>query len=1012
MADDDDHDLRHLLIASWPGGRTVRPPGHPEGLSVDTSFLCTETFMVRAAVLPRRAAMVTRAAPVTIDALLADPAAGPFVEAVSLASRSLADTITRVAGGHPLSPRRAGRASESLTRYLLRMTGRATPFGLMAGVASGSFGDEPSIRFGPDHRRVARPDHGWLARLTSALEAEPAVIERCVVVADDLVRNEGARVVQPFGGGASGIVRRSMRRTALVAAILAHTTRPVAATELADRLAREFPGAPRGRVVGLITAMVGSGFLRTSLRPAWSGDDPLAVLEAALPGHGAVKAARHAFDAYQDSAAGWRGAALAGVREVAGGEAVQVDLRLDLDVVLPREVAREAERAVEVLHRLALPQTPRVRAMAGYHARFVDRYGLGCAVPLTDVIDPDAGLGFPDGYAGPRGNQPEIDDTARQDELARLLVESTLRGGDEVVLDDDLVDRLHRPGGVPPASVDLFATLIAEDAVALRDGGFTLIVSSLTGTQQAGAASARFGHLPGFGSVVAELAGESRAGRAGPLRVELSHAVIPPRYRNLMPPARTLPTALAVGVPPEAELDLRLDDVAIVADSRRLRLWSFSRNRELDVVVPHVLDTDSVAPDSVRLLRDVTLMGLRTLKGWSWGALSGAPFLPAVRYGRTVLSQARWRARPEDVVDDAAFGRWRARLRVPRHVRLARVDHRLGLDLDSAVHRGILRNAARAAAVDVVAEPVPDLDHGWLRGHDGAHESELVLSLRSRRAGTAAEHAGPVVHAAMSPALPGGAWLNARIPCDTPRQREVLTHHVLPWMAIARRHADRWFFVRYVDERGAAELRIRLHGDPEVLHGEVLHGLHELVTRLIDAGLAGELALVPYYPEAGRYGGPALMALAERVFTADSRLVLRRLGGDDRPTAVARDVVALVRHFHAGVGGDGIAWLLSRCRDGHAERRLFAGHRAAALAAVAPDRDLTDGVEEDEQEWGLLLAEYGEGLAPADRDTALAALLHMHCNRRLGPDLDGEQLVYALAAGAVRAHRARAAAAR
>ncbi|MET8524338.1 lantibiotic dehydratase [Micromonospora sp. NPDC005172] len=934
--------------------------------------------------------------------LLVDPAAAPIVEAVTLASRSMAETFAKVGGGRDLGQRRTDRAGESLTRYLLRMAGRATPFGLMAGVALGSFGDAVSASVGRDHRRHVRPDHGWLAALVGDLERDPVIVERCVVVVDDLVRVEGDLVVQPFGAGRSGVVRRTLRRTRLVAAILKHAACPVLASTMVDCLVVEFPGAPRDRVLALVTDMVGAGVLLTPLGRTRSLD----MLEAALPGHKTVESARQAITAYSDAPAAGRPAALAETRCLAGeDEAIQVDLGLDLDVTLPRSVAVEAERAASALHRLAIPDTPRSRAMQDYHARFLDRYGLGRAVPLTEVIDPDLGIGLPDGHKDdPRLRRLDFDDVARTTVLTRLLVESTLHGGRDVVLDDDTIDQLHRPGGSTPASIDLFCALVSRDAAALQAGDFELIISPLTGTQQAGASLGRFGHLSGLGIALTELVrpvGDPDA----TLPVELVHSVIPPRYGNVLPSSRTLPTALVVGVAPMSDNDLRLNDVAIVADAERLRLYSLSRGRELDVIIPHVLDTDTFAPQVVRLLRGVTFMGVRTFKGWSWGPLVNAPFLPTVRYGRTVLSPARWRATPEDLSDDEALAAWRSRIGVPRHVRLAYADHRIGLDLESPVHRRLLRAAARSSAVDVCAEPLPDLDHGWLRGADGAYESELVLSLRSRTAARAAAFPGRPVVADVPSALPGGEWLYARIPCDTPRQHQFLTRHLLPWITAVADRIDRWFFLRYVDDRDAPELRIRLHGEPGVVRGEVLPALYELATEVAASGLAGAMTLAPYHPEVGRYGGTLLMPLAERVFAADSMFVLHRLQGADDPVLIARDLVALVRSFH-GSSTIGDQWLLSRFADGYPERRLFAPHRVAALNAIGPDWPTpTDPIE---REWADRLAAYGRHLAADRRDTALAALAHMHCNRRLGTEPDSEHLVYALASGALRAHQARA----
>jgi len=73
----------------------------------------------------------------------------------------------------------------------------------------------------------------------------------------------------------------------------------------------------------------------------------------------------------------------------------------------------------------------------------------------------------------------------------------------------------------------------------------------------------------------------------------------------------------------------------------------------------------------VRFLIDVTVNRPQPARHWDWGNLETLPFLPRVRYGRTVLTQARWL--PDHTLYDSAdlpsrewadrFTMWRQRWR-------------------------------------------------------------------------------------------------------------------------------------------------------------------------------------------------------------------------------------------------------------------------------------------------------------------------------------------------------------
>ena len=88
--------------------------------------------------------------------------------------------------------------------------------------------------------------------------------------------------------------------------------------------------------------------------------------------------------------------------------------------------------------------------------------------------------------------------------------------------------------------------------------------------------------------------------------------------------------------------------------------------------------------------------------------------------------------------------------------------------------------------------------------------------------------------------------------------------------------ADRWFFIRYGDPDW--HLRLRFHGRPERLQGEVLPTLQAAAAPLLEDGRLWRLQLDTYEREVERYGGSAGIVLAEKLFHLDSEAVLEMLG--------------------------------------------------------------------------------------------------------------------------------------
>src|SRR5258708_2351530 len=78
--------------------------------------------------------------------------------AISLASSTLAARVETIRAGHVTEAKQIRRATLATARYVLRATGRPTPFGLFAGVSPVAMERATQVRWGADHRPVVRVD--------------------------------------------------------------------------------------------------------------------------------------------------------------------------------------------------------------------------------------------------------------------------------------------------------------------------------------------------------------------------------------------------------------------------------------------------------------------------------------------------------------------------------------------------------------------------------------------------------------------------------------------------------------------------------------------------------------------------------------------------------------------------------------------------------------------------------------------------------------------------------------
>ncbi|MEV0499846.1 lantibiotic dehydratase [Streptomyces spectabilis] len=996
-------------------------------------------------------------------------------EAIAVSSPSLAGTLSRVRLGDRIKPKDIRSAVSALLRYRLRREGRATPFGLMAGVAEAEFAPSASVTWGEKHRKAVQPDMGWLLEVVKRVEQQPDALAHARLVRNDLCYVRGDRLVLPFvparggrePGGTGNAKEISIRYTEPVRIAWESARVPLPYGEVSDKISAQYPDVPQETTAKLLCALVAHEMLLTDVRPPMDCTDPLGyVLERLARRSGAPPQEQDPAApllAVQRGLADFAAAPLgegtpawtAVTRQMRSlheaEQLVQVDLGIDAEVRLPGVVATEVERAAHVLWRCAAPAAARGH-LRQFHTDFVERYGTDQMVAVKEVLDPDLGLGAPAGYLIPVSDRlPAPADTTPtpRDRLLQGLAQEALRtGAREVVVDEALADELADGGeGPPPASFELLAHLLADSLPALDEGDFRCVV--VGASQLAGSFSGRFASLlPRAGQQFTDILRDLSAAEGTTLRGQLKFPTFRSRGGNVTRVPQWLDHALTVGVfaDPSDRKVLRLDDLALAADLDGLYVMSLKDGRRVTPGIPCMVASEWNMPNAARLLHELSTYETR-VPFWNWGQARSLAYLPRVRYGRTVLASARWHVKHTDLARPTAdfatwrtrFLRWKDRWGVPDRVLAGVADNRMPLDLSDPAHQELLRQQLRRHE-DTVVEETPaggEFGVGWLADRGASvptagrtHEIAFTLTGREAPPRRAAAPARVMDSAHPRTAfLPGEEWFYAKVYSSADRQDELIAHQ-LPRLIEALPHAvDRWFFVRYRDPD--PHLRIRLHMARAEGAAPLLAAVRDWARDLRRAGLAGRLVLDTYEPETSRYGGPDVMTAAEHAFCADSRAVMEQLAATpgtndtDRPLLAAANYADLVRRLLGADAGE--RWIIANI-ERTAHHAAFTGCRDTAMALIDPAagwpalRALGHGgaVLDSWDRRGDHLRGYGEALRAAAEsgrlttglDGVVHSLLHMHHNRLAGIDREAEGKSYALLRGATRAHHQRGLAAR
>lgn len=860
----------------------------------------------------------------TLYQQLAELAKNPLIrEAIAVSSQSLLDSLVNLSPDS--TPRKREQTARAFLRYLIRMTTRPTPFGLFAGVTYGGYGEHYGflMREASSYRKRTRPDMEWLLHVIAGIESNPEILMQLPVTSNTMAYEAGGRIHLPYlarcgqmrNGTAPKLESISVRATDAVLKALSFASMPLTCGELVCRLQNEYSDTPEQQIRQFVLQLFEQELLISCLRPPLLDSSPLKyVIEqlGKISGADEIKAQLkeiserlEAYDRLQTGDGEEAYSQLVGCMKKVGGGTnfLQVDLAVQADeLVLPHSVREEVERAAEVLWRLSNDELG-LPHMHQYRNAFIEKYGVSREVPLLELLDENIGLGAPPTYEFPRSKRKEerLNFPFQQKKkhlLSQWLMPVLLEGRQELLLDDACIAELDSAATdtrFAPRSFEIFFSLAAESKEAVETGNYRLLVGSSSGSYGAGKSIGRFADImaPEFRGMLKEIDSLEQQGCADIILAELVYFPGDGRAANVVLTYNNRQYEICMGTTSskEAAKTIPLSDLAVGVDKDGFYLRSISLGKEVIAVTNHMLNITQT-PNVYRFLRELTQERQRNIEMFGWGELNSLPFLPRVRYGRCVLSPARWILNKyvlpsgnnikEENWDDV-FDKYRREWRIPRYVYLTQTDNRLLLDLERLEHLQELRREF------FKMEPgqgiiLTEMGHEWEelpKSGNQRYFNEFVFPLvkgfeANKRSGVQLKQY-ETVKPDRRLKLPGSEWLFVKWYGVQDRVDEFLSGHMNDFCntAVKQQWACACFFMRYADPE--PHIRLRFTGEPQKLVSMLLPQLHGFASGCLQEGLLSRMVIDTYEPEVERYGGPGLIQLAEQWFCTDSSIVLQWL---------------------------------------------------------------------------------------------------------------------------------------
>lgn len=551
-------------------------------------------------------------------------------------------------------------------------------------------------------------------------------------------------------------------------------------------------------------------------------------------------------------------------------------------------------KGVEVLSRFTPACTPLGEQLKQFKKLFLEKYDTQ-EIPLLEVLDTELGIGFP--VSGSIGNIAhnaiiELLDQANatpnrftekkepwHDFLQHKYEQLRLSGAKALILtDEELAGFASKTDGLADTCAVMCSLIAEQDAILLHSAGGS-----------ANALLGRFAYLDVDFMDLSEKIHKRKIANMEESSVLAEVIHLPEgRVGNVIRRRKLsdyeIPYLGASSVP--VDFQVNMEDLLISIQYDQIVLRSKRLNKR---IIPSLSSAHNYRTNDLPAYQFLCAIQHQGQSGlhFSWGAWAeGKKWMPQVRYGKVILQRANWTFTVEDYVAVlkskeglvTALKTLCSLWGVPSYVVISEGDNELFIDTRENEYLKLLWEEWSKTKRIKLLEFLFVKEGKPLNSGDFANQ--LVIPFykdekESDKVRTFMTGGGGAIKRIFPP---GSEWVYSKVYCGAFVSDNILKKlGAISEELLEKQLIDQFFFIRYNDPHYHIRFRMHLVSSSSIsAYAQVVAMIHQILAPYVESRQVWKIQMDTYTRELERYG-ETFISLSERLFFADSRIILSLL---------------------------------------------------------------------------------------------------------------------------------------